>query len=181
MDLKDDILIFLLATLPALFVFCKTLQIPENNQGTIIRKPYRHVTMDGDRKGEGKSGRGGFLVFLHRNSKQQAVQIGQGIGGFGTKEGDGAGEHFRVSSSPQMHLNADWFHACRPRQARTHFHQLTASIRKPLSLPCSFFFSTSLAFTESHQAAHVGFTPAFSPELLLHGKNAFSACPISPH
>lgn len=53
------------------------------------------------------SGRGGFLAFLHRNSKQQAIQIGLGIGGFGTKEGDGAGELFRVSSSPQMHLNAD--------------------------------------------------------------------------
>lgn len=124
--------------------------------------------MDGDRKEEGKSGKGGLLPSLHQNSKQQATQIGLGIGGFGTNEGDGAGEHFRVSSSPQMHLNAGWFHACRHRQARTQFHQLTVSIRAPLSFPGSVFFSTLLAIAESqHAAPHLLHTFFFSFSLFL--------------
>lgn len=32
-----------------------------------------------------------FLVFLHQNSRGQPIQIRQGIGGLGTKGGDGAG------------------------------------------------------------------------------------------
>ena len=87
----------------------------------------------------------------------------------------------RASSPPWVHLNADWIRAYRPRQVRTLFHQLTASIRKPLSPRCSFFFLTSLLLPPLNRAMRPTLASHLlsPPELLHHAGNAFSACPIS--
>lgn len=135
--------------------------------------------MDGDREGEGKSGREEFLLFLHQNSTPQLIQIGQGIGGFRTKEVDGAEEHFRVSSSPQMHLNADWF-----SRLPTHTSQSLLSPAPKLNQR-AFVLSPliCLVFIESHHKAHFWLHTCFFflLELLPHTQNAFSACPFAPH
>lgn len=113
-------------------------------------------------KKENKEGEDFLFPFIRIQSSNPS-RYDWGLEVWEQRLGDGAGELFRVSSSPKMHLNAGWFHAYRPWQARTHFHQLTASIRKPFSLRRLLFSPhfTSITFSQSLHAAHVGLTRYF--------------------